>query len=158
MTRPAGETAAEVVTRLDLQPHPEGGWFRETWREPSPDGGRGRATAILYLLDRGGRSHWRVDAAELWLWHAGAPLLLSVHAAATTTHRLCAKAPQALVPAHAWQAARTDDGWALMSCVVTPAFDFAGFELAPPGWEPNRPLRRPPAAGSVRLGRDDDAR
>ena len=95
-------------------------------------------TAILFLLDAGERSHWhRVDAAELWLWHAGAPLTLRFATdAGTVSHRLGPDAPQALVPANAWQAAEADTGWTLVSCVVTPGFAFAGFEMAPPGWEP----------------------
>lgn len=128
-----------LVARLGLAPHPEGGWYRETMRLPGSDGARGRATAILFLLDRGERSHWhRVDADELWLWHAGTPLALSI---GTTEHRLGgdprdAHPPQLLVPKGEWQSAEARDGWALVSCVVVPAFDFAGFELAPPGWSP----------------------
>ncbi|MBY0304589.1 MAG: cupin domain-containing protein [Sphingomonas sp.] len=128
-----------LIAKLNLAPHPEGGWYRETFRQPAPGGGRGLATAILFLLEQGQRSHWhRVDATELWLWHAGHPLLLKID---TETHvlggaPLDGQLPQAIVPAHAWQAAETVDGWALVSCVVTPAFDFAGFELAEPGWSP----------------------
>ena len=134
--------ADALIAALNLAPHPEGGWFRETFRQPAPDGGRGLATAILFLLEAGQRSHWhRVDAAELWLWHAGSPLALSIHDGTTATHRLgpdilAGHSVQALVPPHAWQAAEADRGWALVSCVVTPAFDFAGFELAPPDWRP----------------------
>ena len=133
---------AALIASLNLSPHPEGGWYRETFRQPAPDGGRGLATAILFLLEAGQRSHWhRVDAAELWLWHAGSPLALSIHDGTTATHRLgpdilAGHSAQALVPPHAWQAAEADRGWALVSCVVTPAFDFAGFELAPPDWRP----------------------
>ena len=95
-------------------------------------------TAILFLLDGGQRSHWhRVDAAELWLWHNGSPLTLSIaDGSEIATHRLGPETPQALVPPHAWQAAVAESGWALVSCVVTPGFDFAGFDLAPPGWSP----------------------
>jgi predicted cupin superfamily sugar epimerase len=129
-----------LITTLDLQPHPEGGWYRETMRLPAPDGGRDRATAILFLLETGQRSHWhRVDADELWLWHAGSQLALMI---GQEEHRLggdplAGQAPQILVPKGEWQAAQARDGWALVSCVVTPAFDFAGFELAPPGWSPD---------------------
>jgi predicted cupin superfamily sugar epimerase len=129
-----------LITTLDLQPHPEGGWYRETMRLPAPDGGRDRATAILFLLETGQRSHWhRVDADELWLWHAGGQLALMI---GQEEHRLggdplAGQAPQILVPKGEWQAAQARDGWALVSCVVTPAFDFAGFELAPPGWSPD---------------------
>ncbi|UVO49325.1 cupin domain-containing protein [Sphingomonas sp. SUN019] len=131
--------AAAVIARLQLQPHPEGGHYRETVRlPPVAAGGRSPMTAILYLLAAGEVSHWhRVDAAELWLWHEGAALSLSIaDDAATATHRLNAESPQVLVPAHVWQSARTEEPWALVSCVVTPGFDFAGFELAPPGWKP----------------------
>lgn len=132
MTHPP--TTHPLVATLDLAPHPEGGWYRETWREPAADGKRGLATAILFLLDAGERSHWhRVDATELWMWHAGTPLTLRI---GDTAHRLSADNPQIVVPAGAWQAAEATDGWALVGCVVTPAFDFAGFELAPPGWSP----------------------
>ncbi|OQW72841.1 MAG: cupin [Proteobacteria bacterium ST_bin13] len=128
-----------LIAKLNLAPHPEGGWYRETFRQPAPGGGRGLATAILFLLEQGQRSHWhRVDATELWLWHAGHPLLLKID---METHvlggaPLDGQLPQAIVPANAWQAAEAVDGWALVSCVVTPAFDFAGFELAEPGWSP----------------------
>jgi predicted cupin superfamily sugar epimerase len=128
-----------LVSALALRPHPEGGWYRETMRQPNPAGGRDLATAILFLLDDGARSHWhRVDATELWLWHAGAPLTLRID---QQIERLGGdpfdgQAPQAIVPANAWQAAEARDGWALVSCIVTPGFDFAGFELAPPGWSP----------------------
>ena len=84
------------------------------------------------------RTGHRVDAAELWLWHAGSPLQLHIETdGRVTTHRLGPDSPQALVPAHGWQAAEAQGGWALVSCVVAPSFDFAGFELAPPGWSPS---------------------
>ncbi len=135
-----GAQAASVIRALGLQPHPEGGHFRETWRDVPPDGGRGTGTAILFLLAAGERSHWhRVDAAEMWLWQAGAPLALSIHGVGETTlgpnlaagHEL-----QGLVPKGHWQAARSLGPWTLVSCTVSPAFRFEGFELAPPGWSP----------------------
>jgi predicted cupin superfamily sugar epimerase len=131
--------AAALVERLGLAPHPEGGHYRETVRLPGVAGERSPMTAILFLLDAGERSHWhRVDAAELWLWHAGTELTLQIEDGGTiATHRLGPGDPQALVPAHAWQAAFADAGWTLVSCVVTPGFDFAGLELAPPGWSPS---------------------
>jgi predicted cupin superfamily sugar epimerase len=131
--------AAALIERLGLAPHPEGGHYRETVRLPAGPSGRSPMTAILFLLDAGERSHWhRVDAAELWLWHDGSPLRLRIEeGGAVRDHRLGPDDPQALVPAHAWQAAEADGGWALVSCVVTPGFDFAGFELAPPGWVPS---------------------
>jgi predicted cupin superfamily sugar epimerase len=124
-----------MIASLDLSPHPEGGWYRETLRQEAPEGGRGLATAILFLLEDGQRSHWhRVDATELWLWHAGSPLTLLVEREELL---LSGEAPQGLVPAGAWQSAEARHGWALVSCVVTPAFDFAGFELAAEGWSPD---------------------
>jgi predicted cupin superfamily sugar epimerase len=135
--------AAALIARLGLAPHPEGGWYRETFRQPAPGDGRGLATAILFLLEQGQRSHWhRVDAAELWLWHAGSPLALLIHDGERQEHllggdALAGETPQAIVPPGAWQSAEARHGWALVSCVVTPAFEFAGFELAPDGWEPD---------------------
>ena len=135
-----GLSVEALVARLDLSPHPEGGWYRETWRAEAPAGTRAGGTAILYLLEAGGRSHWHtVDAAELWLWHAGAPLaLLTAPDEAGPVERvmLDALSPQGLVPTGHWQAAQAGDGWTLVSCVVVPGFDFAGFAMAPPGWEP----------------------
>jgi predicted cupin superfamily sugar epimerase len=132
--------AAAVSLALGLAPHPEGGHYRETWRDPDPPGGRGAGTAILFLLAAGERSHWhRVDAAELWLWHAGAPLALRLSPdgqSVTALHLGPASALQGLAPAGAWQAAASEGAWTLCSCVVTPAFRFDGFELAPPAWEP----------------------
>ena len=125
-----------LIASLNLSPHPEGGWYRETMRQPAPytTEPRGLATAILFLLEDGQRSHWhRVDATELWLWHAGSPLTLRID---REEHLLTGETPQAIVPASAWQSADASRGWALVSCVVTPAFDFAGFELAPEGWSP----------------------
>ncbi len=137
--------AGEIIARLDLAPHPEGGWYRETWRAPAAEGERASATAIWFLLDAGQRSHWhRVDAAEIWLWHAGAPLSLSTapdDAGPVSIVRLGGdvlngEVPQHVIPAGAWQAAEADAGWALVSCVVSPGFSFDGFELAAPGWMP----------------------
>lgn len=142
-------SSAGVIAALGLVPHPEGGWYRETWREfgrePSAAGGRALATGIHFLLEAGQTSHWhRVDAAELWCWHAGAPLALGIAATDAGPARwltlggdvLAGEVVQALVPAGQWQAARADRGWALVSCIVVPGFDFAGFTLAPPGWAP----------------------
>jgi len=138
--------AADVIARLDLAPHPEGGWYRETWRAAST-GGRGAGTAILFLLEAGQASHWhRVDATELWLFQAGGPLTLSTALGAQGAGGaletvlgadvLAGHAPQHVVAPFQWQAARAHDCWALVACVVVPAFDFAGFELAPPDWAP----------------------
>lgn len=135
-----------IIARLNLSPHPEGGWYRETWRAAAPDDGRAGGTAIHFLLEGGQRSHWhRVDADELWLWHAGAPLDVRVEQAdgAIATIALGGDvvggyAPQCLVPANRWQSTEARTGWALVSCIVVPGFEFAGFELAAPDWTPDR--------------------
>ncbi|HZP79939.1 MAG TPA: cupin domain-containing protein [Pseudolabrys sp.] len=140
---PAPPTAAEVIRLLDLKPHPEGGHFRETFRDPRNVGGRAASTAIYFLLKRGERSHWhRVDAAEVWHFHAGSALTLSI--ADDTRARTitlgpdiaAGEQPQAVVPTGAWQAAESRGDWTLVGCTVAPGFDFKGFELAPPGWSP----------------------
>lgn len=137
--------AQAVIHRLGLRPHPEGGHYAETYRHEAADGGRGACTAIHYLLQAGERSHWhRVDAVEIWLWHGGEGLKLSMAAAAGAPVRetilggdvLVGQQVQAVVPAYAWQAAEPLGAWTLVSCVVAPAFDFAGFEMAAPGWTP----------------------
>ena len=133
----------ELIERLGLAPHPEGGWFRETWRDVPADGGRGASTAIYFLLAAGEHSHWhRVDAAEAWHHYAGDPLELAIaegddHVVVTLGGDLTSGSePQAVVPARAWQAARSLGAWSLLGCTVAPAFDFSGFELAPPNWTP----------------------
>ncbi|PEQ11900.1 cupin [Novosphingobium sp. PC22D] len=145
MPTTASTDPQQIIARLGLEPHPEGGWFRETWRAAAPVGERATATAIHFLLEAHQRSHWhRVDAAELWFWHAGAPLRLSVATGenAPIGHvrlgpdPIAGDSPQGLVPAGHWQAAEPLGGWCLVSCVVSPGFDFAGFELAPEGWSP----------------------
>lgn len=136
----------EIVRRLDLQPHPEGGWFRETWRHQPAAGGRGAGTAIYYLLGAGEVSRWhRVDATEIWHFYAGASLTLAISEDGTASRRetlgpdiLNGERPQLLVPEGAWQSARSLGAWTLVGCTVSPAFDFAGFELAPEGWEPRQ--------------------
>lgn len=139
--------AAAVIATLGLQPHPEGGWYAETWRDAPADGSRGAGTAIYFLLEAGQVSHWhRVDAVEIWHHHAGGSLDLQVAPDDTgpvETIRLgpdlaAGERPQGIVPAGAWQAARPVDGAVLVGCTVSPAFRFEGFELAPPGWEPGR--------------------
>ena len=138
------QEAEQIISALGLAPHPEGGWYRETWRAGAAPGARAGGTAIHFLLEAGQRSHWhRVDADEIWLWHAGAPLALHVEgeagAIASVTlgaDLLAGEMPQGLVPAGRWQAADAGAGWTLVSCIVVPGFDFAGFELAPPGWSP----------------------
>ncbi|MEP9365930.1 cupin domain-containing protein [Xanthobacter sp. VNH20] len=137
-------SAQEVIALLGLEPHPEGGHFRETFRETAPDGGRGASTAIYFLLAQGERSHWhRVDASEVWHWHAGAPLVLSIAPPGGPVRHLrlgadlaSGERPQGVVPPGHWQAAESLGAWTLVGCTVAPAFDFAGFELASPGFEP----------------------
>ena len=135
-------SAGEIIRLLELQPHPEGGHYRQTFRDPRMVEGRAASTAIYFLLARGERSHWhRVDAVEAWHWYAGAPLTLRIdEGAGTTEFRLgpdfaAGERPQAIVPAHAWQAAESLGDWTLCGCTVAPGFEFAGFELAPQGWE-----------------------
>ena len=136
-------TAPEIIALLDLKPHPEGGHYRETFRDPREVDGRSVGTAIYFLLSEGERSHWHcVDAAELWHFYLGAPLELEIaDAAGRRTVVLgpdvtAGQRPQAVVPTGAWQAARTTGEWTLCGCTVAPGFDFAGFDLAPPGWSP----------------------
>ena len=155
---PPGLTAAEVVRLLGLAPHPEGGHFRETFRDArTVEDGRAAATAIYYLLAAGEVSEWhRVDAAEVWHHYAGAPLVLTLspngHDAAA--HRLGpdlarGERPQLVVPAGCWQCAESLGMWTLVGCTVAPGFRFDGFELAPPGWRPvPRPSRGAPPGGS----------
>lgn len=142
-------TAPALIERFAMVPHPEGGHYVETWRDHPEGGGRGVGTAILFLLQEGERSHWhRVDADECWFHHAGAPLALSIsaddHTAPTTTvvgpDLLDGHEPMARVPATWWQSAESLGAWTLVSCTVSPAFEFEHFELAPerfaPGSEP----------------------
>jgi predicted cupin superfamily sugar epimerase len=136
--------ATEIIARLDLQPHPEGGHYRETFRDPRLDaGGRSVSTAIYFLLARGELSHWhRIDAVETWHYYAGSALVLQIaDDSGTRTVRLgpdlaAGEVPQAVVPARAWQAAESSGDWTLVGCTVAPGFDFATFELAPKGWAP----------------------
>jgi predicted cupin superfamily sugar epimerase len=132
-------SAASMISALDLAPHPEGGWYRETWRAPSSPGERSAGTAILFLLEAGQGSHWhRVDATELWLFQAGSALTVSTPGQTVRLGPdvLAGERPQFAIAPGAWQSAQAGDGWALVACVVVPGFDFAGFELAPPGWSP----------------------
>ena len=141
-------SAAEIMRLLDLKPHPEGGHFRETFRDPHRvDSGRAASTAAYYLLARGERSHWhKVDAVEVWHYHAGAPLKLEIALDAngpveclTLGADLAAgERPQAIVPTHAWQAAQTLGEWTLVGCTVAPGFEFKTFEVAANDWAPGR--------------------
>jgi predicted cupin superfamily sugar epimerase len=139
-------TAAGIIRLLDLKPHPEGGHYRETFRDTRlVEGGRAASTAIYFLLARGERSHWhRIDAVEMWFWHAGAPLRLDIAGSAqgpierviVGSDLASGERPQAAVPAGAWFAAESLGDWTLVSCTVAPGFEFSTFELAPKGWEP----------------------
>jgi predicted cupin superfamily sugar epimerase len=145
MRSPAQDLDADaIIALLGLAPHPEGGHFRETFRDPvNANGARAASTAIYFLLRAGEVSRWhRVDAAEVWHWYAGAPLLLSTtddtgQRTVTLGSDLAAgQRPQAVVPAHAWQQAHSAGAWTLVGCTVAPGFEFVGFELAPPGLAP----------------------
>ena len=137
-------SATEIIAQLALQPHPEGGHYRETFRDPRQDaGGRSASTAIYFLLARGERSHWhRIDAVEIWHYYAGSALSLQM--ADNSGQRgvrlgpdlAAGEVPQAIVPAQAWQAAASTGDWTLVGCTVAPGFDFAKFELAKPDWFP----------------------
>ena len=137
-------TAERIITELGLAPHPEGGWYRQTWVAEAAPGERPAGTSILFLLKAGERSHWhRVDAAEIWHFHAGAPLRLSVaESAAGPPARhllgpdvLSGQRPQFVVPAGHWQSAQSTGAYSLVGCTVSPGFRFEGFELAPPGFD-----------------------
>ena len=142
--------ARDIIDTLSLEPHPEGGWYKETWRAEAPEGERAAGTAIYYLLEAEQFSHWhRVDAAEIWLWHAGAPLALTLspdgHDA--ESHVLGAELaqgqrPQIVIPPHWWQTAASLGRFTLVSCTVSPGFTFDGFEMAAPDWcpTPRRPM------------------
>ena len=138
-------TADEVIALFELAPHPEGGHFRETFRDAAGHGDRAHSTAILFLLKAGEVSRWhRVDAVETWHWYGGAPLLLEIKQGDTSMRSAFhlgsdwfkGEQPHAIVPAQAWQSARSLGAWTLVGCTVAPGFDFAGFEFAPDGWEP----------------------
>ena len=149
-------SAADIIARLELRPHPEGGYYRETFRDvpvpfPSPLAGKGGvgntraiSTAIYFLLARGDRSHWhRVDAVEMWHYYAGSPLVLQIAHDGCSPHLVtlgpdlaAGQRPQAIVPADAWQSAETTGDWTLVGCTVAPGFEFAGFEMANADFEP----------------------
>jgi uncharacterized protein len=138
-------TAAEIISRLELRPHPEGGYYRETFRDCRLDGsGRPLSTAIYYLLRAGERSHWhRIDGVEVWHYYAGSGLTLHIALDGGVQHTVKlgldiagGQRPQAIVPALAWQTAESAGDWTLVGCTVAPAFEFARFELAPKGWAP----------------------
>jgi len=134
-------TADQIITHLGLAPHPEGGWYRQTWVADTT--GRPSGTCIYFLLDEGQSSHWhKVDATEIWLYHSGAPLILSISdtdSGPAVDHLLCPDltrgAPQIIVPEGNWQAARSTGAYTLVSCAVSPGFQFDGFTLADPGFD-----------------------
>lgn len=137
------QSADDIIRLLELQPHPEGGYFRETFRDGRQIEGRAASTAIYFLLKEGQHSHWhRVDAAEIWHWYAGAPLALMIADGQAQETVILGNVleenqrPQAVVPANAWQSAVTQGPWTLVGCTVAPGFEFTGFELAPIGWRP----------------------
>ncbi|WP_181701342.1 cupin domain-containing protein [Chthonobacter albigriseus] len=142
--------AKEIIRLLKMEPHPEGGWYVQTFRDEPPGGGRPFSTAIYFLLDVGDVSAWhRVDAAEVWHWYAGGPLALTIspngHDATSLRlgpDLLSGERPQAVVPAGHWQTATSLGAWTLVGCTVSPGFTFDGFEMAPPDWRPTpRPAR-----------------
>ena len=138
------QSPGEIIALLGLEPHPEGGHFRETWRAAAPPGERAAGTAIYYLLEAGEISRWhRVDADEMWHWYAGSPLALSLSPDGRATETLhlgpnlaSGERPQLLAPAGAWQSAESLGPWTLVGCTVSPGFIFETFELAPEGWRP----------------------
>jgi predicted cupin superfamily sugar epimerase len=134
----------DIIRELGMQPHPEGGWYVQTFRDLK-GGSRGHSTAIYYLLTAGQRSHWhRVrDAAEVWHHYAGAPLALHCSEDGTSSETLVlgtdipkGERPQAIIPANWWQSAETTGDYTLVGCTVAPGFEFASFEMAPPDWKP----------------------
>jgi uncharacterized protein len=138
-------TPHDIIRTLHLKPHPEGGYYSETHRIGASDGKRSPGTAIYYLLERGDRSHWhRVDATEIWHFYSGAPLELSVSPGKGIEVRVLGpdlaanERPQVVVPPGRWQSARSLGDWTLVGCTVSPGFEFSGFEMAPPDWEPAR--------------------
>ena len=139
-------TAADIIARLELKPHPEGGHYRETFRDGRLGAhGRSLSTAIYFLLARGERAHWhRIDAVEIWHYYAGSALNLQIaddrdkRSVRLGPDLAAGDVPQAVVPTHAWQAAESTGDWTLVGCTVAPGFDFAKFELAPKAWGPSR--------------------
>ncbi len=138
-------TAADIIALLSLRPHPEGGWYRETFRDEGE--GRAASTAIFYLLEAGQKSEWHrvADASEVWHHYAGDPLRLSLappdgpeESRLLGPDLLAGQSPQLVAPRGWWQSAEPLGAWTLAGCTVAPGFDFAAFEMAPPGWRPGR--------------------
>lgn len=137
-------TGDDVIRTLELKPHPEGGYYREIYQDAPVDGSRGLTSSIYFLLRAGDRSHWhRFDAVETWCYHAGSPLEVAIWTAGRSVEKYrlgmdlsAGERPQLTVPAGSWQEEQTLGDWSLVGCVTTPAFQFAGFELAPADWRP----------------------
>lgn len=137
--------ANDIIAHLRLEPHPEGGFYRETYRDTQTQNGRSVSTAIYFLLRAGDRSHWhRIDSAEIWHWYAGGPLLLKLYddqkdskeeyiLSNSLRHN---HQPQIIIPPHIWQSAEPLEGWSLVGCTVAPGFEFQKFELAASDWGP----------------------
>jgi uncharacterized protein len=142
----AQKAAAEIIRLLNLEPHPEGGWYRQTFADVPDDGGRPHSTAIYYLLEGGIESKWhRVDAAEIWHWYGGATMVVTTSrdGRARSENRLgphlaSGERPQLVIPGYCWQSARSLGDWTLIGCTVAPGFQFSKFEMAPDGWEPGK--------------------
>ena len=150
-------TPAWLIDRLDMRPHPEGGHYVETFRDAPDGGGRGTVTCIHFLLQAGEASAWhRIDATEIWHFAAGDPLVLTLsadghdaearHLGMDLTKGQCL---HIVVPPDCWQTAETLGRWTLVSCIVAPAFDFSGFELAPSDWRPGPRSKGPTSNPSV---------
>lgn len=137
-------SAGALILLLELERHPEGGWYRQIFQDKAIGDKRAKSTAIYYLLEGGDRSHWhRIDGAEIWHYYAGAPLelRLSPNGKGKTTHTLgtdfaTGQRPQIVVPIGHWQSAKSLGDWTLCGCTVAPGFEFSGFEMAQPDWEP----------------------
>lgn len=137
--------AQELIAHLGLEPHPEGGHYRQTWIAEAAEGERAAGTSIYFLLQEGESSHWHrvLDAAEIWHYYAGAPLILSMAADEIGPAQdyvlgpdlAAGQAPQLIVPTNYWQAARTTGAYTLVGCTVSPGFLFEKFVLAEPGFD-----------------------
>lgn len=135
-------TPEDLIARLGLSRHPEGGWYRQTWVEGSQP--RASGTCIYFLLKEGEASHWhKVDATEIWHFYTGQPIELRLSATdhgPAEVHSLgpdfnAGQVPQLIVPEGYWQMAAARSGWALVGCTVSPGFEFDGFTLAAPGFD-----------------------
>ncbi len=136
----------QIIERLNMARHPEGGWYVQTFKDPEQENGRARSTSIYYLLEGDDRSHWhRIDAVEVWHFYAGAPLTLSMSPDGKSrsdhvlgTDLASGQRPQIVVPSGHWQSARSLGEWTLCGCTVAPGFEFSGFEMAEKDWQPEQ--------------------